>query len=83
MARSTDMLRAFAGRAREVVGVPGKVPLALKRLLAHMAESAALVDGAPAEKFEAIFKFESNPMFSDAERAALRMSWPPVQCQTQ
>lgn len=73
MARSTDMLRAFAGRAREVVGVPGKVPLALKRLLAHMAESAASVDGAPAEKLEAIFEFESNPMFSDAERAALRM----------
>ena len=73
MARSPDMLRAFAGLAREVVGVPGKVPLALKRLLAHMAERAASVDGAPAEKFEAIFKFESNPMFSDAERAALRM----------
>ena len=51
MARSPDMLRAFAGLAREVVGVPGKVPLPLKRLLAHEAESAATVEGAPAEKF--------------------------------
>jgi len=40
MARSPDMLRTFAGLAREVVGVPGKVPLALKRLLAHMANRA-------------------------------------------
>ena len=39
-----------------------------------MAESAVAVDGVPAEKIEAIFEYETNPLFSDAERSALRMA---------
>ena len=88
MARSPDMLRAFSGLAREVIGVPGKVPLSLKRLLAYMAsrtagcqhcsahtaESAFAVDGVPPEKIEAIFEYETSPLFDDAERAALTMA---------
>ena len=88
MARSPGMLRAFSRLSREVIGVPGKAPLGLKRMLAYMASrsagcqycsahtaSAAVeVDGVPAEKIEAIFEYESSPLFSDAERAALRMA---------
>jgi len=88
MARSPGMLRAFSRLSREVIGVPGRAPLGLKRMLAYMASrsagcqycsahtaSAAVeVDGVPAEKIEAIFEYETDPLFSEAERAALRMA---------
>lgn len=88
MARSPGIMRAFSRLSREVIGVPGKVPLPLKRLVAYMAsatvgcmycsahtaESATEVDGVPAEKIEAIWEYETSPLFSDAERAALRMA---------
>jgi uncharacterized peroxidase-related enzyme len=88
MARSPGMLRAFSRLSREVIGVPGKAPLPLKRLVAYMAsrtvgcqycsahtaETAAEVDGVPTEKIEAIFEYETSSLFSDAERAALRMA---------
>ena len=88
MARSPGIMRAFSRLSREVIGVPGKAPLPLKRLVAHMAsrsagcqycsahtaESAAEIDGVPAEKIEAIFEYETSPLFTDAERAALRMA---------
>lgn len=88
MARSPGMLRAFSRLSREVIGVPGKVPMTIKRLVAYMAsrtagcqycsahtaESAHAVDGVPAEKIEAIFEYETCPLFSDAERSALRMA---------
>ena len=88
MARSPGILRAFSRLSREVIGVPGKVPLPLKRLVsymasrtagcqycsAHTAENAAAIDGVPAEKIEAIFDYETSPLFTEAERAALRMA---------
>ena len=88
MSRAPNIMRAFSRLSREVIGVPGKAPLPLKRLVgymasrsagcqycsAHTAESAANVDGVPAEKIEAIFEYETSPLFTDAERAALRMA---------
>ena len=88
MARAPGMLRAFSRLSREVIGVPGKAPLGLKRMLAYMASrsagcqycsahtaSAAVeVDGVPADKIEAIFEYETSPLFTEAERAALRMA---------
>jgi len=88
MARAPEILRAFSRLSREVIGVPGKVPLPLKRLVAYMAsrtvgcqycsahtaEAASAVDGVPTAKIAAIFEYETNPMFTDAERAALRMA---------
>lgn len=88
MARSPGIMRAFSRLSREVIGVPGKAPLALKRLVAYMAsrtatcqycsahtaEAAVEVDGVPAEKIEAIFEYETNPLFTEAERAALRVA---------
>lgn len=88
MARAPGIARAFSRLSREVIGVPGKAPLALKRMVAYMAsrtvgcqycsahtaEAAAEIDGVPAEKIEAIFEYETSPLFTDAERAALRMA---------
>jgi uncharacterized peroxidase-related enzyme len=88
MARAPGILRAFSMLSREVIGVPGKVPLPLKRLVAlmasyttgcmyctaHTAESASEVDGVPADKVAAIMQYEDSPLFSAAERAALRMA---------
>jgi uncharacterized peroxidase-related enzyme len=88
MARAPGVLRAFSRLPREVIGVPGKVPLPLKRLVAYMAsqtvgcqycsahtaEAAAEIDGVPTEKIEAIFAYETNPLFSEAERAALLLA---------
>jgi uncharacterized peroxidase-related enzyme len=88
LARSPGILRAFSRLSREVIGVPGKVPLPLKRLVsymasrtvgcqycsAHTAETAAEIDGVPTEKIEAIFEYETSPLFTKAERAALRMA---------
>ena len=88
MARSPGMLRAFSRLSREVIGVPGKAPLGLKRMLAYMASrsagcqycsahtaSAAVeIDGVEADKIEAIFEYETSPLFTEAERAALCMA---------
>ena len=40
---------------------------------AHSAGSASR-SGVPAEKIEALYEFETSPLFSDAERVALRFS---------
>lgn len=88
MARAPGILRAFTRLSREVIGVPGKVPLPLKRMVAHMAshaagcrycaahtaESAAAVDGVAPEKVAAIWDYERSPLFDEAERAALRVA---------
>jgi|TARA_A100001037_G_scaffold293585_1_gene310359 uncharacterized peroxidase-related enzyme len=88
MGRSPGILRAFSRLAREVIGVPGKVPLPLKRMAAYMAsrssgcqycsahtaESATAVDGVSSEKIAAIWSYESSDLFSDSERAVLRMA---------
>ncbi len=88
LARRPETARAFSRLSREVIGVPGKVPLALKRLVAHVAslsagcqycaahcaESAASMDGVPPEKVAAAFDYERSPLFTDAERAALALA---------
>lgn len=88
MGRSPGILRAFTRLAREVIGVPGKVPLPLKRMVAYMAsraagclycsahtaESASEMDGVPADKIAAIWEYEHSPLFDEGERAALRMA---------
>jgi len=88
MGRTPGILRAFTRLAREVIGVPGKAPLPLKRMAgymasraagcmycsAHTAETASEVDGVPAEKVAAIWEYETSPLFDDGERAVLRMA---------
>jgi uncharacterized peroxidase-related enzyme len=88
MGRVPGMLNAFSRLSREVIGVPGKVPLPLKRLIAHVAsrsagcqycmahtaEAAASMDGVSPEKIAAAFEYERSPLFTDAERAALTVA---------
>ena len=88
MGRSPGILRAFTRLAREVIGVPGKAPLPLKRMAgymagrsagcmycsSHTAETASVVDGVPPEKVAAIWEYETSDLFDDAERAVLRMA---------
>lgn len=88
MGRSPGILRAFTRLAREVIGMPGKAPLPLKRMAgymasrsagcmycsSHTAETASVVDGVPPEKVAAIWEYETSDLFEDAERAVLRMA---------
>jgi len=88
MGRNPGLMRAFSRLAREVIGVPGNVPMDLKRMVAHIAsrsagcqycmahtaESAAEMDGVAPEKIEAIFDYERSDLFSEAERAALALA---------
>lgn len=81
-----DILHAFSRLAAAVLG-PGEVDVVLKQHVAFMASSAAgcrycqahtssgaVVRGGDPAKVEALFDFESSPLFSDAERAALRLA---------
>ena len=85
MGRRPNILRAFSRLSREVLGVPGEVPQSLKWLVAHVASrssgcqycsahsgaAAAGKCGCAPEKVAAAFEYETNPMFSAPERAAL------------
>ena len=83
MARWPELLQAMAGLVGTVF-VPGKVDMELKRLVALMTSRAAgcqycvahnafglQLDGATPEKQVAIWEFETSPLFTPAERAAL------------
>jgi len=85
MGRAPNIMRAFSRLSREVIGVPGKAPLPLKRMVAHLAsraagcqycmahtaESAAAMDGVAPEKVAALCDYERSPLFTEAERTAL------------
>ena len=86
MARRPDLLRAFAGLAGTVLA-PGSLGEELKQLIAFVASRAAgcmycqahtssqaARAGADPAKIEAAFEFESSPLFTERERAALRLA---------
>lgn len=86
MAHRPEIMRAFA-ELNEVVMGPGCVDAGLKQLVVMMASSAAgcaycqahtshvAADrGVAIDKIEAVFDFETSPLFGDAERAALRVA---------
>jgi uncharacterized peroxidase-related enzyme len=85
MGRKPAMLRAFANLTVAVLG-PGKVESALKQMVAmvasvsagcrycqaHTSASAARAGAGP-DKVAAVFDFETSPLFSERDRAALRL----------
>lgn len=86
MAHQPDIMQAFAALNETVMG-PGSVDQGLKQLVVLMASAAASCAycqahtshvaedrGVPIEKIEAIWEFETDPLFGDAERAALRVA---------
>lgn len=86
MGRLPDMVPAFAA-LNAAVFLQGQVEQPLKRLVAHMASvgagcrycqahtaaHAAHLGVAP-EKIEALWEFETSPLFEERERAALRLA---------
>ena len=86
MARRPEILKAFASLDLAVFG-PGTVDMGLKQLVAFMssvsggcrycqAHSAAAANsfGIDEAKVAAVFEFETSELFSEAERAALRLA---------
>jgi uncharacterized peroxidase-related enzyme len=84
MAHKPAILRAFYGLITTVMRAPGEVPAGLKWLVAHAVSSSAgcrycqahtaangTKAGMAAKKFDALLQFETDPLFSDAERAVV------------
>ena len=86
LARKPDILSTYSDFAH-AVWAPGRLSGELKALIAHISSRTAgclycaahttgmAVDrDAPSEKIKQIWDYETNPLFSEAERAALRVT---------
>ena len=86
MARRPDILRGVSAMVGSIYG-PGEVALPLKRLIGYIASTAAgciycqqhtahgsLKSGVEAAKMRAAWEYETSDLFTDAERAALRVA---------
>jgi len=85
MAHWPELAQAFLQLARTVNFSDTELPVSIKRLVsyvvsrssgcqyftAHTGYQAARSGGISAEKIEAAWEYETNPLFTDAERAAL------------
>ena len=94
LARRPEIARAVLGLIRAVVRNPdGKVDPELRWMVAHVTSVAngctycsahtfknGADNGVSDEKLAAIWEFEKSPVFSDAERAALRVAVTGGQC---
>lgn len=88
MAHWPELAQAFLQLARTVNFADTELPVELKRLVSHVVSrssgcqycsahtgfQATRSGGVPAEKIEAAFEYETSPLFSEAERAALRVA---------
>jgi len=86
LARRPDIFRAALGLFQAVQGV-GTIPPPLKSMVAHVASHAAGCRycqahtghtahrlGLDEKKLEALWSFETSPLFDEAEKAALRVA---------
>jgi len=84
MQRMPEMVRGFGELTRAVMNPDGAVDLGFMRLIAHFASRAAgcqyceahslvaaKIHGVGQEKLDAIWDFQTSPLYSEAERAAL------------
>ncbi len=88
LARKPKIFRAIQALRESVMAAPGEVPLALRLMIAEVASNAAgcryctahnaenVVErgNVAAEKLHALWQFQTSPLFSDAERAALNLA---------
>ena len=87
MAHWPELLSAFSGLGGTILHT-GVIEAELKQLMAMVASTAhgceycqahtshaAHQHGASQDKVTAVFEFESSPLFTDRERAALRLAW--------
>jgi len=86
MAKWPELLGAMSGVV-DVVYRPGEVSESLKRLIAHVASTAAgcrycrahtahesILVGVDRAKLDVVWEFETNDLFSESERSALRIA---------
>src|SRR6266487_2288405 len=83
MQRKPKMAKAFAQMTASIWDPEGKVDRGLKRLIAHVASRTAEVQhtaggalhfGVEQAKLAAVWDYQTSPLFSDAERAALDLA---------
>ena len=88
MSHWPELAVAFANLARTVNFTESELPTSTKRLIAHIVSRASGCQycsahtgfqatrsgGIEEEKIEAAFEYETSPLFTDAERAALRVA---------
>jgi len=87
LARRPEILRAFQQLGQAINGPSSTITPELRNLVSQMASRAAGCGycmahtahtasriGIPAEKEDALWKYETSPLFSAAERAALRVA---------
>lgn len=87
MAHVPGLPQAFADLAMACIRRPGNVPADQKWLIAHIASKAAgcryctahtlhngSKNGVDAERLDAIWDYETSPLFSDAEKASFRLA---------
>ena len=92
LARRPKILKAARDLWLVTVMEPGEVPRGLKWMIAHVASVSAgcqycaahtgensHVAEVPAEKIEAIWEYETSPLFTEGERAAFRVAQGAVQ----
>ena len=87
LARRPTILKAVTALWYETIIAPGTVAKDLKWLAAHVVSVSAgcqycaahtgentVISDMPAEKIEAVWDYETSPLFSDAERIVLRIA---------
>ncbi len=87
MARRPAILKGFMALSAAILGPDGLIQPQLRQMIAHVTSTAAgcaycqahtahgaAHRGLSAEKIEALWAFESDPLFSAAERAALQLA---------
>ncbi|MFN3891829.1 MAG: carboxymuconolactone decarboxylase family protein [Beijerinckiaceae bacterium] len=87
MQRRPEIMKAFSGLLGALWGPTSTVDNGFKRLVAHMASHAAgcqycvahtaggaMHFGMPEEKVAAVWEYQTSPLFSPAERAALDLA---------
>lgn len=87
LARRPNILKAVTDLWYQTIIEPGTVPRGLKWLAAHVASVSAgcqycaahtgensAISEVPAEKIEAVWDYETSPLFTNAERCVLRLA---------
>jgi uncharacterized peroxidase-related enzyme len=87
MAHRPEILRGFLALSAAVLGPEAKLEPGLRQMIAHIASAAAGCRycqahtahgaherGVQDKKIEALWSYEADPLFSDAERAALALA---------
>lgn len=94
MARKPKLLRVINEMSSTVMRDPGQTTLALRWMVAHVVSNAAgcryctahtvrnaaMRGDVPDEKLQAIWEFQTNSLFSNAERAALGLALAAGSC---